>query len=100
MDGQTLFHFEPSFPGAEELAEEIRSRTKPPETDRRSADPGARQRMETIFPDSSSAQSETLECARCGTLIERRDMTRIGALRVDQTTCVCPACLRRGKRRL
>ena len=98
FDGEELFRFDPSLPGAEKLAQAIESHVEPWEPEPKPLDPKVSGRMQTLFPEAKSAQSVALECAKCGTLIDRSDMTRIGALRVDEATCVCPACLRRGKK--
>jgi hypothetical protein len=97
VDGKELFQFDPSVPGAEELANEIRSRVEPPNTETSPPDPRIRQRMQSIYTGSVAARSETLECRRCGKQVDRKELTRLGALRVDEHACVCPVCLRKGR---
>jgi hypothetical protein len=38
------------------------------------------------------APADTLACQRCGRSLTKRDALVLGAIRIDDATCICPGC--------
>jgi hypothetical protein len=95
-EGDEIFRFGFGTESPEKLAALIREHTgatnwTPP---RQTPDPRIARRMQRLFAAPEVVPAEALTCARCGTRVERNEVTRIGAMRVDENTCICPSCLR------
>jgi hypothetical protein len=41
---------------------------------------------------AADPSAESLRCVKCGSAVAKKDVLRVGAIRVNDTTCVCPSC--------